>query len=103
MLYAVIQERGPNWDSARTLREQPGWPEHAAFIDGLAEDGFVVLAGPLSDESDFHRALLIVESVSEDEVHERLAADPWRPMEMLTTAAVYRWTVLIGEVGDVRG
>jgi uncharacterized protein YciI len=66
-------------------------------MDALAEEGFVLLAGPLSDASEFHRALLIVEAGSEEEVAARLAEDPWTPMEVLSTAAVYRWTVLIGE------
>jgi hypothetical protein len=58
--------------------------------------------GPLSDESDFHRALLIVEAESEAEIRARLAEDPWTPMQMLRTAAIYRWTVLLGELGGVR-
>jgi hypothetical protein len=47
--YAVTRERGPNWDPARPMREQDGWDDHAAFMDALAEEGFVVLGGPLGE------------------------------------------------------
>jgi hypothetical protein len=33
--------------SSRPLREQQRWDEHAAFMDGLADDGFVLWAGGL--------------------------------------------------------
>jgi uncharacterized protein YciI len=71
-------------------------------MDALAEEGWVVVGGPLSDERDFHRALLIVGAESEAEVRARLAEDPWTPMEMLRAASIYRWTVLLGELGGVR-
>lgn len=102
MLFAVIEERAANWQDGRPLREQPGWAEHAAFMDAVTEEGWVVLGGPLSDESDFHRALLIIEAESEAEIRARLAEDPWTPMEILRTAAIYRWTVLLGELGSIR-
>jgi uncharacterized protein YciI len=95
MYYAVIREQGADWDGARALREQSGWPEHAAFMDMLAEEGFVLLAGPLGDGTPPHRALLVVDAGSEAAIHERLAADPWTP-RMLTTAMIARWEVLIG-------
>jgi hypothetical protein len=31
------------------MREPEGWPEHAEFMNGLAEEGVVVLAGPLGN------------------------------------------------------
>jgi uncharacterized protein len=102
VLFAVITERAANWEEGRPLREQAGWSEHAAFMDALAEEGWVVVGGPISDEGNFHRALLIIEAESEAEIEARLAEDPWAPMEMLRTAAIYRWTVLLGELGGVR-
>ena len=61
------------------MREQDAWDEHAAFMDGLVEDGFVLLGGPLGAD----RALLIVDAASEEAVRERLARDPWIPMRLL--------------------
>jgi hypothetical protein len=43
--FAVARRRGHAWDHARGMREQDAWPEHAEFMDALAEDGFVVLGG----------------------------------------------------------
>jgi len=47
---AVTRERGPAWDAARPLAEQERWDQHAAFMNGLVDDGFVVFGGPLGDE-----------------------------------------------------
>ena len=50
MFFAVRLERGGPWDWSRDLREQDGWDEHARFMDALAEDGFIVLGGPVGGE-----------------------------------------------------
>lgn len=31
--YAVLRERGENWDARRPMRQQEQWEEHAAFMD----------------------------------------------------------------------
>jgi len=41
------------------MREQEKWAEHAAFMDALADDGFVILGGPLGDGTE---VLLIVDA-----------------------------------------
>ena len=92
MYFAVYRSWGTAWDRARPLREQQAWAEHAEFMDELYDEGFLVLAGPLRDG-----ALLIVEAESEDTVHARLAEDPWSPMQMLSTTAVDRWDILVGD------
>jgi uncharacterized protein YciI len=97
--YAVIRERGSAWDASRAMREQEKWAEHAAFMDGLADSGFVVLGGPLGDG---RNTLLIVDAESDDAIHERLAADPWTPMELLRVMSVERWHVLLGSTPDER-
>ena len=74
------------------MREQEGWDEHAAFMDALVEDGFIVLGGPLEDDRD---VLHVVEADSKEAVHERLAADNWTQNRMLTTVSVERWTILL--------
>jgi uncharacterized protein YciI len=99
MLFAVIHEHGPAWDGSRTLREQDGWDAHAAFMDALADEGFVVLGGPLGDRRALmvDRALLIVDAESEAEVRTRLGVDPWKPMKLLEVASVEPWVILLGD------
>ena len=90
--FAVVRERGPAWDRSRTLEQQWGWEAHARFMNGLVQDGFVRLGGPLEDD----RVLLICRARDEDEVKARLSDDPW-PTEMLTIGSVRRWTILLEE------
>jgi uncharacterized protein YciI len=92
--FAVFREHGPGWDESRGMREQERWDEHAAFMDALADEGFIVLGGPLGDGS---RVLHIVDAESEREVEERFAADPWTPMDLLRLASVEPWEVLLGK------
>jgi uncharacterized protein YciI len=90
--FAVVRRRGRAWDHSRGMREQDAWPKHADFMEGLAEDGFVVLGGPLGDGE---RILLIVEAESVPAIHDRLAADPWTPMGLLRVESVEPWEVLL--------
>ena len=85
--FAVTMEHGPRWDASRGIRAQDGFPEHAAFMDGLVDDGFVILGGPL----DGGQALLTVEAADEAQLRARLAADPWAPMGLLYVGSVRRW------------
>jgi hypothetical protein len=39
-LFAVIRSRGPAWDASRSMDGQDGWAAHAAFMNGLRDDGF---------------------------------------------------------------
>ncbi len=43
--FAVTLIPGPNWDAAQGVRDQSGWDEHAAFMDGLVAEGLIVLGG----------------------------------------------------------
>jgi hypothetical protein len=47
--FAVRLVHGPNWDAGRPIRGQAGWDEHAAFMDGLVEEGFIIVGGPVGD------------------------------------------------------
>ena len=88
--YLVERARGPAWDWSKRRREQAGWDEHAAFMDGLTEQGLVVLGGPVG-EGDGENVLLVVDAQGEAEIHARLADDPWGS-DMLTTASVKPWS-----------
>jgi uncharacterized protein YciI len=70
----TVLRSGPRWESSRSLEEQSGWTTHAAFMDGLVEDGFIILGGPLADE---YRVVHAVEAESEDAVRATFARDPW--------------------------
>ena len=45
--FAVIREAGPGWRDGG-IYEQPSVKEHAAFMNALADHGFVLCAGPLA-------------------------------------------------------
>jgi len=95
MIYhAVTRARGPSWDASRGLREQAKWDEHAAFMDALADEGFIVLGGPIGDGE---RTLLIVNAGSEQEIEPRFAGDPWTQMGLLRIARIERWEILLGK------
>ena len=89
---AVRRVRGPAWNMALPLRGQAQWDEHAAFMNALAAEGFVVLGGPLGSGEE---VLLIINAASEDVVRTRLAADPWSGSGLLDIARVEPWTVLL--------
>jgi hypothetical protein len=48
--FIVLLAKGPSWDAATLRRSQARWDEHAAFVDKLTADGFVVLGGPLGED-----------------------------------------------------
>jgi uncharacterized protein YciI len=78
------------------MREQDGWDEHAAFMDGLVDDGFILLGGPLEGDRD---TLHVVDAPSEEAVRARFAEDPWAANGMLTPESVERWTILLDRRG----
>jgi uncharacterized protein YciI len=89
--FLVEQGRGPAWDYSKRRREQAGWDEHAAFMDALADEGVVVLGGPIG-EDDGESVLLVVDGESEAAIRARLAEDPWAN-GMLTIESVKPWSV----------
>jgi uncharacterized protein YciI len=92
--FLVRQARGPEWDASRARREQPGWDEHAAFIDRLSEDGRILLGGPIGDVDGQH-AVLVVMADSEHDVLSLFADDPWLDT-ILRIETVEPWTLWIG-------
>jgi uncharacterized protein YciI len=93
--YVVRLLRGGPWDWSRGLRQQVGFHEHAAFMDGLVEQGFIVLGGPLEDVDHGRDTLHVVSAPSEVAIRTRLADDPWAKNGMLSVKSIERWTVLL--------
>ena len=89
MFHVVLLRSGPEWDASLRLEEQSGWPEHAAFMDGLVAAGSIVLGGPLADE---HRVVHAFEAASEDEIRATLAQDPWSETH-LRIGTIEPWTI----------
>ena len=89
MFLVILRRSGPEYDHSRPLEEQSGWLEHAAFMDGLVEDGFIVLGGPLADE---YRVVYAVEAESEETVRATFARDPWSETH-LRVDTIEPWTL----------
>jgi uncharacterized protein YciI len=96
-LFAVNREAGPAWTEGNGAFDQPGVTDHTAFMNGLAEDGLIIAAGPLAGtEHSRIRVLLIAESDHEAEIAQHLAADPWELAGRITTTRIEPWTLLVG-------
>jgi uncharacterized protein YciI len=94
--FLAISSVGPNRDSSKGTRAQPFWDEHAAFIDKLVDEGFIVMGGPLVDEREMpHGALLIINAEDENEVREKLKNDPWFKHGILKLENVERWQIFV--------
>jgi hypothetical protein len=79
------------------MRDQKGWPEHAVFVDALADERFVILGGPLGNYRK-HRAMLILDAPNEEVLRKRLAEDPWMRDGVLRTIEIYSWEILLGKL-----
>ena len=92
-LFAVIRTRGPDWQSSLDLEQQPGWREHAVFMNGLLRDGHIVLGGPLEGTPD---VLLIMRASSPEEIASLLNPDPWAATDQLRISKIMPWNLRLG-------
>jgi uncharacterized protein YciI len=88
--FALRLVHGPHWDVSCQIREQEAWHEHAAFMDELVDDGFVILGGPVGDGG---QTLHVVEAADESEVRARLAGDPWASAGLLEIGTIEPWAL----------
>ena len=88
--FALTLVHGPGWDHTLGIREQRGWTEHAAFMDGLVTDGFILVGGPVGDGQ---QTLHVVEACDETEVRRRVAEDPWATLGLLEVGAIQPWAL----------
>jgi uncharacterized protein YciI len=91
-LFLVFLDPGPSWLAGRPSREQPGWHEHAAFMNRLFEQGRIVLGGPYADNS---RVLVIVDAKDAEEASAFLRKDPWNDAGILVQSDVVEWQVFL--------
>jgi uncharacterized protein YciI len=91
MFHVVVTRSGLGYDPAVPMERQPLWSEHASFMNGLVDDGFIVLGGPLGDE---HRVVHAVQAESEEEVRATFARDPWSETHVRLDV-VEPWTIVL--------
>jgi len=91
--FAVRLVHGPGWDPSRQIRDQDGWDEHAAFMDGLVDDGFVILGGPVGNGE---QTLHVIEAADENDIRTRLARDPWASAGLLQIGTIEPWLLWLG-------
>jgi hypothetical protein len=89
MFLVVLRRTGPQWDPGQPLEGQSGWREHAAFMEGLVDSGFVILGGPLHDE---RRVVLVVSAASDHAARATLARDPWAETHLVIDS-IDAWTI----------
>ena len=94
--FAVRVVHSRNWDSARSIRDQAGWDTHAAFMDALVDDGFVLIGGPIGENEG---ALLLVEASDEKQVRARRDQDPWVRAGLLRVGLVEPWLIWLDGQG----
>jgi hypothetical protein len=94
MFLVTVSQSGAQFDRSRPLEAQSGWAQHAAFMDGLVDAGFIVLGGPLPAG----RVALAIEAESEQAIRDTLARDPWSQTH-LRIEAVEPWTIRLNGTG----
>ncbi|MDP9105273.1 MAG: YciI family protein [Candidatus Eremiobacteraeota bacterium] len=96
--FVVVRERSSGWTWSLPMRRQAVWDAHAAFMDALVSEGFIVAGGPLGDEDRAPRVMHVVSASDTDAVESRMQEDPWTPMRLLSTVSIDPWTILLGSV-----
>jgi uncharacterized protein YciI len=95
-LYSVIREAGAGFLDGG-IAAQPDVADHAAFMNGLAEQGLILFAGPLAGtETGRLRTLLIMSTDGEDEIRRRPEDDPWVRTDRLVATSIEPWNVIVG-------
>ena len=88
--FAVRLVHGPGWDTSRPTRAQDAWDEHAAFMDRLVDDGFIILGGPVGDGE---QTLHVVDAADDNQIRARLAEDPWASAGLLQIGTIEPWAL----------
>ena len=59
-------------------------------MDGLVEDGFLIVGGPLGNGE---RTLHLVDAEDDETIAARFATDPWAVAEMLRIGSIEPWAL----------
>jgi uncharacterized protein YciI len=89
----VLFSPGPAWVNGRGSRQQRHWDGHAAFIDGLTENGLLVAGGPFADESGAMN--ILAGSPDELDVERLYAPDPFVIHGIFVLERVVPWVVFV--------
>lgn len=95
MFLVILRQAGPAWQAGRPMEEQSGWAEHAAFMDGLVDEGFIVLGGPVAAD---RRVAHAIRASSEEELRSTLARDPWSESHLVIDT-IDPWTIRLAAPG----
>ena len=87
------RSRGTLGRQPTSLRQQEQYEEHMAFLDALADDGFVILGGTLGEREE--QFLFIFAAENAGAVEARLADDPWTRLGIVRTVSVERWNITV--------
>ena len=82
---------GPAWKSGRP-EDQPGWDDHARFIDDLIARGVFVMGGPWTNRLG---SMSLWEGMNADEVRDVMQSDPFILNGVFEIEDVADWTVYV--------
>ena len=82
---------GPTWTTGKP-EDQPGWDEHAEFIDDLIDRGVFFMGGPWTNRLG---SMSIWEGMNADEVLEVMQGDPFVQNGVFLIEDCADWTVYV--------
>ncbi len=85
---------GPTWTSGRP-EDQPGWDEHATFVDDLVARGIFVMGGPFADSSG---SLMLLENATAEQARDLVLQDPFVANGVFELEDVRSWNVYVDEL-----
>jgi uncharacterized protein YciI len=88
---AIWRSAGANWVQGKSMREQPYWDDHAAFMNALYERGVVYLGGPFPDGG----AMVVYFAASVEAAIALQKDDPWLKHGIHADAGAKEWTILL--------
>jgi uncharacterized protein YciI len=97
-VFAVIVERGREWDWSLPMRKQTDWDAHAAFMDKLANERVILAGGPLGGEDEARTILHVFDVPDKHAIMKLLDEDPWHRSGLLRIASIDPWNLLLGSI-----
>jgi uncharacterized protein YciI len=97
--WLIRVERGGPWDWSKDMREQDDWDAHAAYMDAIFAEGWLLLVGPIEGD---RCTVWLVDAESEHEIRERMRQDPWSKNGMLTPISIEKWNIVLDRLPAAR-